>query len=160
MAKFTEEERIEKTIEIANYIIENNASTRKAAEHFGISNATVSDWMNLVLIKLDGKKYLKVQDILTGNKPKTIQDDFVKQRVLEAAELIKQNFTVEEIAKHYGVTVNVINEDLQTRLPRISQELYIEVKNKQSQNSKDNLKIGRNMSVGEQKRDENGKFTR
>ena len=92
MAKFTEEERIEKTIGIANYIIENNASTRKVAEHFGISNATVSDWMNLVLIKLDGKKYLKVQDILTGNKPKTLQDDFVKQRVLDAAELIKQNF--------------------------------------------------------------------
>ena len=53
MAKFTDEERNKKAIEVANYIIENNSSTRKAAEQFNISNATVSDWMNYLLKNLN-----------------------------------------------------------------------------------------------------------
>ena len=52
MTKFTDEERYTLIIEVANYIIENNSSTRKAAEYFGISNATVSDWMNDLLRKI------------------------------------------------------------------------------------------------------------
>ena len=160
MAKFTEEERAQKTLEIADYIIENNSSTRKAAKHFNISNATVSDWMNFVLMKLDSKKFLKVVEILKGNRPKTVNDDEVKQRVFDAARLIKEGFTVEEIAKSMNVTINVINEDLQTRLPRMDEGLYKAVKTKQEENSRENLKLGSNMSVEEQKRDENGKFTR
>ena len=46
MTKFTEEQRIQKTVEVADYIIQNNSSTRKAAEHFGINNETVTDWIN------------------------------------------------------------------------------------------------------------------
>lgn len=157
MSKFTDVERNEKTIEIANYIIENNSSTRRAAEQFGISNATVSEWMNYLLKNLDSKKFLKVQEILTQNKPKTIGDDSVKDRVLKAAELIKQNFTVEEIAKYFEVTVNVINEDLQTRLPRISKELYEEVKIELKKHSMGNLK---NVILEDEKGNENGKFTK
>ena len=160
MAKFTDEERIEITKTIADYIINNNSSTRKAAEYFKISNATVSTLMHELLPKLDYKKYLEVQNVLNGNKPKTISDEKVKQRVIKAAELIKDNFTAEEIANAMGVTINVINEDLQTRLPRISETLYNEVKEIQKRNSKDNLQLGSNMSVEGQKRDENGKFTK
>lgn len=157
MAKFTDEERNKKIIEVANYIIENNSSTRRAAEQFGISNATVSDWMNYLLKNLNYDKFLKVQKILNGNKPKTIEDDSVKDRVLNAAELVKQNFTVEEIAKHYEVTVNVINEDLQTRLPRISIEKYNEVKKILSTHSMSNLK---NVNIEQEKGNQNGKFTK
>ena len=53
MAKFTDEERIEITKAIADYIINNYCSTRKAAEHFKISNATVSTLMNELLPKID-----------------------------------------------------------------------------------------------------------
>lgn len=160
MAKFTDEERIEITKVIADYIINNSSSTRKAAEHFKISNATVSTLMNELLPKIDQEKYFKVQNILNGNKPKTITDEETKQRVIKAAELIKEGFTVQEIAKSMGVTINVINEDLQTRLPRISESLYNEVKAIQLQNSRNNLHLGSNMSVEGQQRDENGKFTK
>ena len=94
------------------------------------------------------------------NKPKTIADEEIKQRVEKVAELIKEGFTVEEIANSMGVTINVINEDLQTRLPRISESLYNEVKTIQIQNSRNNLHLGSNMSVEGQQRDENGKFTK
>lgn len=160
MAKFTYEERVQRTIEIADYIIKNNSSTRKASEHFDISNATVSVLMNDLLKKIDNDRYLKVESILKKNTPKSVDDIVVKQRVIKAAESIKAGFTVEEIAKKMNVTINVINEDLQTRLPRISQELYNEVKSKQIKNSRNNLYLGSRMSVGEQIRDENGRFTK
>jgi len=160
MAKFTDEERTIKTIEIADYIIDNNSSTRKAAEHFKISNATVSYLMNALLKKINPTKYLLVQNILRMNTPKTIHNDVIKNRVIKAANLIKEGFTAEEIARSMNITVNVINEDLQTRLPRVSKELYKEVKIIQLKNSRDNLKLGSNMSVESQKRDVNGKFTR
>ena len=160
MSKFTDEERNQITLKIADYIIKNNAQKRKAAEHFGISNATVSEWMKYLLKKIDNEKYLKVESILRNNQPKTIEDIEVKQRVIKVAKLIKEGFTAEEIAKSMNVTINVINEDLQTRLPRISQELYDEVKTIQLQNSKNNLHLGSDMSVEGQKRDENGRFTK
>ena len=160
MAKFTDEERVVKTIEIADYIIENNSSTRKAAQHFEVSNATVSYLMNALLKKINPTKYLLVQNILRMNTPKTIHNDVIKNRVIKAANLIKEGFTAEEIARSMNITVNVINEDLQTRLPRVSKELYKEVKIIQLKNSRDNLKLGSNMSVESQKRDVNGKFTR
>ena len=139
MAKFTDEERIEITKEIVDYIINNGSSTRKAAEYFKLSNATVSTLMNELLPKLDQERYLKVQSILSGNKPKTIVDEDVKQRVLSAAKLIKENFTVEEIANALNVTINIINEDLQTRLPRVSETLYNEVKEIQKRNSREKM---------------------
>ena len=157
MARFTDDERIEITRNIADYIISTKCSTRKAAEHFNISNATVSTLMNELLSKMDPKKYSQVESILSGNKPKTVKDDEIKQRVLKAAELIKEGFTVEEIAKALDTTINVINEDLQTRLPRISESLHAEVKEIQRRNSISNLK---NVSVEGQQRDENGKFTK
>lgn len=160
MSKFTDEERIKITIEIADYIIDNNSSTRKAADHFGVSNVTISALMNDLLFKIDNEKYLQVQDILNKNKPKTIMDDEVKQRVISAANLIKAGFIVEEIAKAQKVTIHVINEDLQTRLPRISKKLYEEVKLIQGQNSNNNLQKGSNMSVENQERDQQGKFTK
>lgn len=160
MAKFPDDERIEITRNIADYIISTKCSTRKAAEHFNISNATVSTLMNELLSKMDPNKYSQVQSVLNGNKPKTITDEEVKQRVIKAAELIKEGFTVSEIANSMGVTINVINEDLQTRLPRISETLYNEVKKIQLENSRNNLHLGSSMSTEGQKRDENGKFTK
>ena len=160
MTKFTDEERVKKTHEIADYIIENKASTRKAGLRFGISNATVSDWMNYTLKKIDSKKYIMVCAVLKQNKPKTIKDESVSERVKSAALLIKEGFTVEEIAKVLDVTINVINEDLQTRLEKIDKELFEEIKLIQSKNSANNLNRGSAMSVEDQKRDAYGRFTK
>ena len=157
MSKFTDEERNKKIIEIANYIIENNSSTRKAAVEFGISNATVYDWMNYSLKKIDSKKFLMVQQILKMNKPKTVDDIEIKKRVLEVAKLITENYTVDQIANEFNVTINVIHEDLQTRLPRISIELYNEVKQILNIHSMNNLK---NVNICASKGNENGIFTK
>ena len=161
MARFTDEERIELTNKLADYIIETKASTRKAAQVFGISNATVSTWINEVLIKINRAKYRAVSEILLSNTPKTVEDEAIKNRVLKVANLVLAGFEVQEIAKAFGkdVTVNVINEDLQTRLPRISEELYEQVNAIKKAHSKANLWQGSNIYKG-QVRDEVGRFTR
>lgn len=160
MSKFTDEERIEKVKEVADYIIATGDSTRNAAKAFNISNATVSTWMSDLLKKIDYEKYCLVKEKLAENTPKTVEDDEIRNRVLDAANLIIHGFTVEEIAKKMNVTTNIINEDLQTRLSRISTILDDQVKIIQRQNSLNNLNIGSNMSVEGQARDENGRFKR
>lgn len=161
MARFTEEERIELTKKLADYIIETKASTRKTAQVFGISNATVSTWINEVLIEVDYAKYQEVSKVLLANTPKTVEDEAIKNRVLKAANLVLAGFEVQEIAKAFGddVTINIINEDLQTRLPRISKELYEQVNAIKKAHSKANLWQGSNIYKG-QMRDEHGRFTK
>lgn len=157
MSKFTYEERVELTNEIADYIINTKSSTRNAAKKFNISNATVSVLMNEFLKLLNIKKFLLVQEVLNSNKPKTYKDEDVKKRVLLVADLVLKGFTVEKISKYINETINIVNEDLQTRLNKINPELYIEVKNLLTKNSRNNLSIGSYMSVENQER-ENGRF--
>lgn len=158
MSKFTYEERVELTNQIAYYIIETKSSTRNTAMKFKISNATISVLMNDLLKILNREKFLLVQEVLNMNKPKSYKDEDVRKRVLLVADMVLNGFTVEEISKSMNETVNVINEDLQTRLKKISPELYINVKLKLKENSYTNLQIGRNMTVENQERDINGRF--
>lgn len=139
MAKFTEEERNTLILEIANYIINSKLSTRKVAEKFGISNFSVSDYMNNRLITLDPEKYKKVQQILNNNKPKTIEDIGVKTRILEAAKLINSGMTATEVAATFGISVDVIHDDLTSRLPKIDKELAVCISKKLKLNSINNL---------------------
>lgn len=157
MGKFTDAERKKKIIETANYIITHKASTRVAANAIGVSNYTISHWMNDLLMKIDYKKYVAVQVILKNNTPKSIEDAKVLKRVLSAGKMIMEGYNVAEIATILGVTVNVVNEDLQSRLQLVSPETAKLVKEIQKQNSLNNLSLGSNMSVEGQAR-QNGRF--
>lgn len=139
MAKFTDEERNTLILEIANYIIAYKSSTRKVAEKFDISNFSVSDYMNNRLKVLDPEKYKKVHEILTENKPKTIDDETIKTRILEEAKLINSGMTATEVAATFGISVDVIHDDLTSRLPRIDKELAICISEKLKLNSINNL---------------------
>ena len=136
----TEEERQILVIAIADYIIENKTSTRNTAEYFKISNYTVSDYMNNRLKSLDGLKYRQVQEILKSNKPKTIKDESVENRVLKVLELLKSGFTVKEIANSLGETEFTIYRDVSKRLKSLSPEDYIVSKKILEENSMMNLK--------------------
>ncbi len=139
MARFTDEERKELIFKIADYIITNNSSTRKTAEIFGISNFSVSDYMNDKLMLLDVEKYKKVQEILNGNKPKTIEDESVKTRILEETKLINSGMTATEVANSFGISIDVIHDDLTSRLPKIDKELAVCISEKLKLNSTNNL---------------------
>lgn len=162
-----DEERKAKALEIASYIIDehqkgNKVSTRILAEKFDLSNYTISILMGSYLKKRFLQIYNIVHPILVGNIPKTIENLEVNLRVLTAAKLVLQGNTVEQIVNYFkddGITINVINEDLQTRLPKLAPELYNQVLAVHSNNSLNNLNKG-NPNFENQARDESGRFTK
>ena len=64
MKKYIEE----RAVEIATYIIENNATVRQAAKQFGISKSTVHKTLTGRLRQCNYPLYLQVREILDKNK--------------------------------------------------------------------------------------------
>ena len=58
----------ERACELAVYIIENGATVRSAASHFGISKSTVHKDIQLRLPKCNHRLYLQVRAVLDLNK--------------------------------------------------------------------------------------------
>jgi len=58
----------ERTVELANYIIENKCTVREAAKKFGISKSTVHKDVTERLIKINHFLANQVREILTENK--------------------------------------------------------------------------------------------
>ncbi len=58
----------ERAVELARYIIENRATVRAAARHFGISKSTVHKDLSERLQRVDEGLYLQVKEILDYNK--------------------------------------------------------------------------------------------
>ena len=58
----------ERAVEIANYIIEHNATVRQAAKNFGVSKSTVHKDVSQRLKVLNPAMYREVRQILDTNK--------------------------------------------------------------------------------------------
>ena len=58
----------ERAVEIATYIIENNATVRQTAKRFGISKSTVHKDVTEKLRRTDYALYKKVKAVLNKNK--------------------------------------------------------------------------------------------
>ena len=78
----------ERCVELARYIIENGATVRAAARHYGISKSTVHKDVTYRLREADRILYLKVKRVLEQNKT---------QRHLRGGLATKRKY--EELAK-------------------------------------------------------------
>ncbi len=58
----------DRACELAVYMIENNATVRSAAQHFGISKSTVHKDLSQRLPQCNKRLYLQVRQILEQNK--------------------------------------------------------------------------------------------
>jgi len=58
----------ERTVQIANYIIETKCTVREAAKKFGISKSTVHKDVTERLCKINTQLFERIQEILTENK--------------------------------------------------------------------------------------------
>lgn len=58
----------ERAVEIANYIIDNNATVRQAAKHYGISKSTVHKDVTERLDHINGNLAHEVRKVLDMNK--------------------------------------------------------------------------------------------
>ena len=55
--------------------------------------------------------------------------DYIRQRVLDISRyIIKEGTTVRSTANTFGVSKSTVHKDVTERLPRINEELYLEVK--------------------------------
>ena len=161
--EFMKEEEIirEKTIKIADYIIDNNSSLRKATMYFNslvekkeqISHVTVSHYMNEKLKEFDLKRYNKVQEIINKNNSHNIDNDQVRKRVLTTSFLlVYDKLTIEEIVDKLTqlkieTSYFIAYRDLTVRLKKIAEKedskefslLYDEVKCLLEKHRLDNL---------------------
>ena len=80
MKKYIED----RAVEIANYIIESNATVRQAAKKFGISKSTVHKDMVLRLKEINLDLYYKVKDILQTN---------LQERHIRGGEATKKKYS-------------------------------------------------------------------
>ena len=58
----------ERCVKLASYLVENKATVRKVASHFGISKSTVHKDITIKLKKINKKLYEQAKEILDINK--------------------------------------------------------------------------------------------
>lgn len=123
-----------KTYEIANYIIMKDASLGNTALHFNIGKSTVHDYIEERLPYVSIELYKKVFDI--KNSKKSLSVDYKKHRdeAIKAYELLKNGYTIEEIAFVLGVNRNKVERDLSKRFNGIDEMLAIDAKNQLANN--------------------------
>lgn len=110
-----------------NYIIRqadmyiSGKSLREIAEIIGKSHITVRNNLTKKLRYADAIKYEIVMEKLEYNKEKSIEDEEVRTRILDAYELlVLKNKTISEIATDLGTTDNIIYRDLSERLQELN----------------------------------------
>lgn len=68
MLRIYQENNRERCEKIALYMLENNATVRKAAAYFGISKSTVHKDVTVNLKRYNYRLYLKIKELLDVNK--------------------------------------------------------------------------------------------
>lgn len=163
-----EDERLRRIIMVGKYVAETGSSTRKTAKYFTenyfpISNYTVLDYCNRYK-KLEPALKDKIVSSMKENKPISVEDESVKQRIKQVVKLLKEGFTLEEIANSLHTSYWTIYRDISSRIDKlvgteITLEELKEVKNILSLHSSNNLNVG-NSSFINQNRDDKGRFTK
>jgi len=146
----SDEERLKRIYLIRDYALKQisegkKISTRSISDYFSnnsyfkISNNTVSVYLNS-LAKLDFDSYKLISEVINANKPKTINDSDVLERVKAVDKLLLGGHTVKEIADLLGETENTINRDINNRLVKVlDKETLEQIKIILTQHSLDNL---------------------
>lgn len=110
-------------LEIANYIIDKNASYGDAAKKFGFSKKTVCVKMKDKLPYISKIKSEQVREIVKQNTSFSVEnDEILKERVLFECELFMRGYTLEQLAYLVNNSYSSTQRDLSERLPKISEE--------------------------------------
>lgn len=104
-----------------------------------VSHVTIKSDINKLLIQ-NPIKYEKIIEMLGENKPQTVKDESVRNRVLLVAKYIKSGFTIEEISKSIKIPYWTLYRDIKNRLIKINQDLYQEVEQILTEHKMNNLR--------------------
>lgn len=148
----TDEERLIRIKRVLE-LISSGMSYRECAKYlseneFKISHVTVKDYVDRAE-ELGYELYNDSRKVVENNTPKTIEDEEVQKRIKKVYELLKENYTIEQIAKALESTPMIIYRDFkriqtlndeQLKKLNIKKEVIEDIKNNMKENSLNNLK--------------------
>lgn len=111
---------------IAEFIVSTRSSIRETGVKFGIGKTTVHDYMTEKLPDISITLYKQVFDVLMENKSFGVNNKQIIQQVLTCYELLKEGNSSIEIQNELGISRNVLQRNLTTRLKQIDQLKYEE----------------------------------
>lgn len=121
-------------VDIANYIIKNKASLRDTAAYFHMGKTTVFDYIHEKLPSLSIRLYKQVFDVLMENKSFAADKKEIIEQVLLTYESFMRHNSCREVEEELGLSRNVVQRNLTTRLKKISKTKYEQVKKKLEEN--------------------------
>ena len=159
----SEEERLELINKVGKYFLysEKKPSCRKCVEYLknngvSISVATVKDYLDRFM-RMNPETAPIIYDIVSGNKPKTIADESVRNRVLMVSNMVANGLTIEDVVGQTGYTKDVIHNDITKRIYQIDVDLALKVKEVLNMHKLDNLMHGNDEYLN-QERNTDGTF--
>ncbi len=120
--------------DIANYIIQNKASLRQTADYFKMGKTTVFDYVHGKLPHLSIRLYKQVFDVLMENKSFAADKKEIIEQVLQTYESFMRHNSCREVEEELGLSRNVVQRNLTTRLKQVSKSKYEQVKKKLEEN--------------------------
>ena len=132
---------------IGDFFIQEKTSIRKTTKFFcdnffPISSATVYDYLKRYMNKHSEKKDL-VLEILSNNKEDSIEEESVRNRVINNLKFALSGYTIEEISSLSNISYWTVYRDLSDRLSKIDMKLSKEVIIILDKRKRNNLKNGR-----------------
>ena len=131
---FSEDKRLELINKVGKYFLYSNEqpSCRKCVEYLknndiSISSATVQDYLHR-FIKMNPSTANIIYDIIDGNKPKTVEDETVRNRVLMVSNMVSNGLSIDEVVNNTGYTKDTIHNDVTKRIFLIDVDLGLKVK--------------------------------
>lgn len=94
---------------------------------FKISNATVSDYIQRYKDK-HPEKAEEIDSLIEAKRAKSLKDINVQKRVLKAADLLIQGYSISSIASMLNESNWTIYRDINTRLKLLDMNLYLNAK--------------------------------
>jgi len=140
----TEDERNERVLLVGELFKETGLSTRKLANYitthyFSISNYTVSDYLKRY-VKLRPEEVKNIKEKIDNNTDWDVNNDEIRKRVEDNAELFEQGYTIEEIAKATDISYWTVYRDITRRIKKIDPDRYEEkIKPKLTADSLENI---------------------
>ena len=159
----SEEERIELINKVGKYFLYSKEipSCRKCVDHLksngiSISSATVHDYLHR-FIKENPSVADIIYDIIDGNKPKTVEDESVRNIVLMVSNMVANGLSIDDVVNQTGYTKDTIHNDITKRIFLIDVDLALRVKEELDNHKLANLMHGNDAYLN-QERNSDGTF--
>lgn len=132
---------------IGDFFVQEKTSVRKTTKFFcdnffPISSTTVYDYLKRYMNKYPERKNL-VLEILSNNKEDSVEEESVRNRVMNNLKYALSGYTVEEISSLSKISYWTVYRDLSDRLSKIDMKLSNEVIIVLDKRKRNNLRNGR-----------------